>query len=77
MALTKDETGELFTMQVRGLLATAYLHANMSPLPHHAQMIRGTREITMRDIAEVGFHTGVEFNTAFRPRDERDEGEGA
>ena len=70
MSLTKDEAAELFTMQVRGAIATAYLHANLTPLPHHAQMIRGTREITMRDIGEVGFHTGVEFNTAFRAREE-------
>ncbi|QJA43018.1 hypothetical protein [Phaeobacter phage MD18] len=70
MTLTKDETAELFTVQVRGAIATAYLHANKTPLPHHAQMIRGTREITMRDIGEVGFETGVEFTTALCPRDE-------
>lgn len=66
--MTTDVAADLFTMSVRGGMAAAYLHANMTPLPHHAEMIRGEREITMRDIAEVAFHTNTEAAINLRDR---------
>jgi hypothetical protein len=53
MSLSKETTVELFELQVRGLIATIHITARVEPDDRSWQMIRGEREVTMRDLGEL------------------------
>lgn len=65
MALTRDEYLELFDIRVRGALATAFSHSDTMPGKDHWDMLRGSTEITMRDVAVVGYLTHCEPTLEF------------
>ena len=56
--LTKEEFSELFEVQVRGTIASAFVHGGVSPSDEHWKMMRGEIEPTMRAIGEIGHLTG-------------------
>jgi len=68
MTLEKDEAVELFEIRCRGALATAFDHAETQPTKEQWQMLRGTREITLRDMGEIGFSTVSCFSLSFHQR---------
>lgn len=68
MSLTKKEAVELFEIRCRGALAAAFDHAEKSPTSEQWQMLRGTREITLRDMGEISFATVTAFNLSFHER---------
>lgn len=68
--MTKDEYAELFETQTRGIIATAFVHAQMSP-DEYWSLIRGEREITMRDLAKIGHTTGYHMHMQLVPHLER------
>ena len=55
--ITSEENSELFELQVRGGLADAFAYSGMSP-DAYWPLLRGEREITLRDIGEVSAVTG-------------------
>ena len=59
--MTKEEQLELFEVGLRGDIAKCFMMARVSPKEHWA-IIRGDREITVRDIAEIGYLTGFDIN---------------
>lgn len=59
--LSKEEYTELFEIKVRGVCAAAFLAQDIAPTLEHMSMLRGKREITMRDIGEIGYSTGCNF----------------
>jgi hypothetical protein len=61
MPLTRDEAVELLEIKCRGSVATAFAYADLMPTSSEWQMMRGSREITLRDLGEIGFKTDVEL----------------
>jgi len=63
--MTKDACGELFLMQVRGALATAFLRRGIVPT-HDQWGLLTAEDMTARDIAEICYALDVEpcFNIA-------------
>ena len=70
--MTKDEFTELFAMQVRGSVATAFVHSRAEICDEHWQMLRGEKEFTMRDLGEIGHLTGVNPHLVLRQLPERE-----
>jgi hypothetical protein len=70
--MSKDDAVELFELRCRGALAAAFSHANIQPTEEQWQMLRGDKEITMRDMGEISFMTCLNFQLSFveRARDE-------
>ena len=48
--LRRDDFTELFETALRGRIAAAFAHADLTPGEAHWKMIRGEAEITLRDI---------------------------
>jgi hypothetical protein len=73
MKLSRDDFGELFEIACRGQLASAFYHTQVTPTLDQWQMLRGHREITMRDMGEISFATTLEcsLNLSAIPRDEK------
>ena len=55
-------TSELFELRVVGALAAAFHISGIVPTDEQWEILRGTRECTLRDMAEVGFDTGFQFD---------------
>jgi hypothetical protein len=66
--LTRDELTELFLVQVRGTIATAFAHSGEIPDQNDWDAIRGLKEPTMRQIGEIGYRTGFNMYVQFRDR---------
>ena len=62
MKLDIDTFGGLFEVQTRGAIATAFIYGAVEPSPKHWEMMDGTTEPTMRDIADIGYITGFNMN---------------
>lgn len=60
--LTKDERTELFLLQVRGNMATAFQHSGVTPTNDDWCILRGVDEPTMRQIGEIGYRTGFNMH---------------
>jgi hypothetical protein len=71
MGLSKETTVELFDLQVRGLIATVFASAGIEPNEQAWAMLRGEKEVTMRDLGEIS--ALGDFRLEFRavPREER------
>jgi hypothetical protein len=69
MTLVLDEVVELLEIQCRGSVATAFARADLMPTSSEWQMMRGDREITMRDLGEIGFKTDVKFTMSLLSRE--------
>lgn len=50
---TKDVAAELFEIRVRGALAMMLDLRKLEPTSEEWEMIRGQRDVTMRDIGEI------------------------
>lgn len=70
--LTKEEFTELFEIQVRGTVATAFVYGQIQP-GEYWPMVRGEEELTMRAIGEIGHLTGYNMYLQLSQRHERDE----
>lgn len=68
--LTKEEYTELFTIQVRGAIATAFIYGNIPP-ENYWPMVNGEQELTMRAVGEIGYLTGYNMHMQLSPRLER------
>jgi hypothetical protein len=62
----KDQTmydikdySQLFQIQIQGAIATAFVFSGVPIEDNHWDMMTGSAEITMRDLGEIGFLTGV------------------
>ena len=64
MALTKEETAELFLLQVRGGLAMAFSHSGVLPTNDDWCILRGVDDPTLRDIGEIAGRTGYRVSIA-------------
>ena len=62
MNLDRQSFAELFEIACRGTLASAFYHTQTEPDEIQWEMLKGDREITMRDMGEISFATCVEFN---------------
>ena len=60
--MNKDAFTELFEIQVRGTIATAFAYVEVEPEMKHWEMMRGNQSPTLRDIAEIGHMTGYNMN---------------
>ena len=60
--MNKDTLAELFEIHCQGALAAAFQHAGITPIKKQWDMLRGEREITVRDIGEISFATGLNFS---------------
>jgi len=58
MGLTKEETAELFLLQVRGVLAMAFSQSGVMPTNDDWCILRGVDDPTLRDIGEIAGRTG-------------------
>lgn len=66
--LTKDDRAELFEIQVRGAMATAFNQSSQVPTQEDWDLIRGLTEPTMRHIAEIGSRTGFNMHMQLHER---------
>ncbi len=64
---TKEQFTELFALQLRGAVATAFAYSNAPISETHWKMLRGETEFTMRDIGEIGHITGFDMHLQLRP----------
>ena len=53
---SQDMAVELFEIRIRGMLARMFSARQTDPSPEQWEMLRGNREITLRDIGEIAFH---------------------
>ena len=60
--MTKDDFTELFAMQIRGSISTAFIYSKAPISDEHWDMLRGEAEFTMRDMGEIGYITGFNLN---------------
>ena len=68
-ALTRDDRTELFTVQVRGAIATAFAHSGVAPEIEDWAVIRGDTDPTMRQIGDIGYRTGFNMYVQLIDRD--------
>lgn len=72
--MDRDTAAELFEIRCRGILAAAFQYADKSPDDRQWEMLRGEREITMRDMGEISFKTCMFFDLSMierrRPNDQ-------
>lgn len=59
--MDKDTAVELFEIRCLGALAAAFQHAEKTPDENQWAMLRGEREVTMRDMGEISFATCMNF----------------
>ncbi len=67
--LSRDERAELFEVQVRGTVATAFNESGVVPTQQEWDIIRGLAEPTMRDVGEIAGRTG--FNVYLQLHDRK------
>ena len=67
MKLSREDFVQLFEISCLGSLASAFYHTQTEPTTEQWQMIRGEREITMRDMGGISFSTCLEFNVNMTP----------
>lgn len=60
--LTRQDRTELFLMQVRGSLATAFIYANIKPTVDEMCLLYDTGDMTMRQMGEIAARTGFNLN---------------
>lgn len=60
--MDKDTAVELFEIRCLGALATAFQHAEKTPDANQWAMLRGEKEVTMRDMGEISFSTCMNFS---------------
>jgi hypothetical protein len=76
-ALNAEQASELFEIRCRGAMAEAFHSSGVEPTSEQWKILRGERELTLRDIAEIGFATDVKFAFSFHDiEDEKTKGEG-
>lgn len=56
--LSRAEFVALFEIQTRGTIATAFAYSGVKPNDEHWKLMRGKKQTTMRDLAEIGHLTG-------------------
>ena len=66
--MRKDISIELFLLQVRGAVAAAFTRAGVVPTNEQWEALRGGCDFTMRDLAEIGDATGVDFQMNFQDK---------
>lgn len=57
--MVKDDKIELFEIQVRGVLASAFTKSGCTPSKSQWGILRGADPMTMRDITEMGVDTNT------------------
>lgn len=67
MTLTREERTELFLIQTRGTIATAFQHSSTVPTAEEWSVIRGEADPTMRQMGEIAWRTG--FNLTLQLHD--------
>ena len=66
--MTSIETaGELFEITVRGALAGAFAQTGVEPDEDQWEMLRGEREITMRDLGNIAHDLDLDLHLDLRP----------
>ena len=71
--MNKETYVTLFETMVRGVIASAYLHRTTKPTNNILEVINGTREISLREIGEIGFWLDVDFVFRAVARSEQDD----
>ena len=69
----RETAAELFEIRARGLMAMALDVAGQTPTTDQWDMMRGARAITLRDLGELAFQTGVRLDFAMVERVEAGE----
>lgn len=59
--MNKETYVTLFETMVRGVIASAYLDRETEPPYSVLELINGSREISLREIGELGFELDVDF----------------
>lgn len=59
--ISRETMADLFEIQVRGKAAESFLRSGVEPTDEHWKILNGDREITLRDIGEIGYLTGYEM----------------
>ena len=67
-ALSSDDRTELFLVQVRGTIATAFLYSSVAPDEKDWAVIRGNTDPTMRQLGEIGHRTGFNMHVQLHDR---------
>ena len=62
--LTKDDRTELFLLEVRGTVATAFQYSGEVPTVDDWCILRGVDDPTMRQIGEIAGRTGFNISLA-------------
>jgi hypothetical protein len=57
-----NDYSRLFEVQTQGAIATAFVYSGVSVEGKHWDMMTGVNEITMRDLGEIGFITGMNMS---------------
>jgi hypothetical protein len=52
----------LFEIQTQGAIATAFVYSGVAVEDKHWNMMTGAAEVTMRDLGEIGFITGMNMS---------------
>ena len=60
--LTREDYTELFLMQVRGSMATAFIYANIKPTGEEMGLLCDMGDMTMRQMGEIATRTGYNLN---------------
>jgi hypothetical protein len=60
--LTRQDRTELFLMQVRGSMATAFLYANIKPTNDEMCLLYDMGDMTMKQMGEIAGRTGFNLN---------------
>lgn len=61
--------GELFEVRVRGMIARMFDLRNVEPTKGAWLLIRGEKEITVRDIAEIAYALNLHIDISFCERE--------
>ena len=60
--ISKDDFAELFLLQVRGAMASAFVFSGVQPGREQWDMLRGLTDPNMRDLGAIGYQTGYNMN---------------
>jgi hypothetical protein len=65
MLYNDTDRADLFEISVRGSLAYAFYLSHKHPTKQQWEMLQGKRDITLRDIGEVSYATGISMDLEF------------
>lgn len=70
--LSMEQLAELFEIQTLGTVAAAFVFGDVPPTKSHWEMLRGQREITLRDLGEIEGLTGYNMQLTLTDREPKE-----